>query len=55
MIEDMAATSDVLDFSSRQELRSELVKRVTMTEVMQDSQVQSGGLAAFGFVSQVCR
>jgi hypothetical protein len=45
----MAAASDVLDFSSRDELRSELVKRVTMTEVMQDSQTAVGGLTAFGY------
>jgi hypothetical protein len=46
---DMAATSDVLDFSSRDELRAELIKRLTMTQVMQDSQTAVGGLTAFGY------
>jgi hypothetical protein len=49
VIEDMAGTSDVLDFSSRSELRAELIKRVTMTQVMQDSQAGSGRLAPFGY------
>jgi hypothetical protein len=49
VIEDMANTSDVLHFASAAELRTELVKRVTMTQVMRDSQDTSGGLAAFGY------
>lgn len=49
VIQDMAATLDVLDFASRDELRTELIKRVTMTEVMQDSQTTVGGMAAFGY------
>jgi len=49
IIEDMASTSDVQDFLSRGELRRELVKRVTMSEVMRDSQETSGGLSAFGY------
>lgn len=49
VIQDMGAASDVLDFSSRDELRAELVKRVTMTQVMQDSQAAVGGLIAFGY------
>ncbi len=49
VIQDMAETSDVLDFASRDELHTELVKRVTMTEVMQDSQRQVGGKVAFGY------
>jgi hypothetical protein len=49
IIEDMAATSNVLDFMSQGELHRELIKRVTMTEVMRDSQETSGGLGAFGY------
>jgi hypothetical protein len=49
VIQDMGATSDTLDFSSPDELRAELTKRVTMARVMQESQVGGGGLAPFGY------
>lgn len=46
---DMRATSDVLDFGSRDELRAELVKRVTMTQVMRHTQARFGGRRSFGY------
>lgn len=49
IIEDMAATSDQLLFQTPAELRAELVKRVTMSEVMEDSQTAVGGQKAFGY------
>ncbi|WP_421735228.1 hypothetical protein [Cellulomonas sp.] len=49
VMRDMAATSNVLDFASRSELRDELVKRVTMITVMADAQESRGGLAPFGY------
>ena len=49
VIRDMAAASDIMDFATRDELRTELIKRVTMTEVMQDSQVTSKGMSGFGY------
>lgn len=49
IIEDMAATSDQLLFQNPAELRSELVKRVTMSEVMEDSQTAVNGQKAFGY------
>ncbi|NUU19543.1 hypothetical protein HP550_20035 [Cellulomonas humilata] len=49
VMRDMAATSNILDFGSRSELRDELVKRVTVITVMADAQVSRGGLAPFGY------
>ena len=49
VIQDMGETSDVMDFSSPAELRTELIKRVTMTQLMQSSQESAGGLAGFGY------
>lgn len=49
VMRDMAAAADVLKFASRDELRTELVKRVTMTTVMQDSQVTTRQLSGFGY------
>lgn len=49
IIEDMAATSNPLNFQTPDELRTELVKRVTTTEVMRDSQDAAGGHSAFGY------
>jgi hypothetical protein len=49
IIEDMARTSDFLEFQSPLELSSELRKRVTMSMLMESSQSSSGGLTAFGY------
>jgi hypothetical protein len=50
VIEDMAVAKDVMDFSSRDELKNELLKRVIMTEVMQDSQAPDRkGRVGFGY------
>lgn len=49
IIEDMAATSDALRFQTPAELRTELIKRVTMTQVMRDSQTMVRGKKAFGY------
>jgi hypothetical protein len=49
IIEDMARTSDFLEFQTTNELSSELRKRVTMSTLMESSQSSSGGLTAFGY------
>jgi hypothetical protein len=49
VMRDMAAARDELKFGSRDELRTELTKRVVMTEIMQDSQITSRGLSGFGY------
>jgi len=50
VLSDMAAASDPFTFATEDELQSELVKRVTMSDVMQSSQRASrGGLRAFGY------
>jgi len=49
VMEDMASASDVLAFQTPAELQAELVKRVTMSAVMEESQTSAGGMGAFGY------